>query len=463
MRDLRKMKLSTHLHLTLKFISSLSKVLEYHVLDKCDGYNASPCQFGFVPNRNTNMAAALAHDVSAFCVASGSPVYLCSPDAEGAFDNLPLSVLFKKAIGIIPDRCWCLMYYWYQQMCIQIRWRGTLSDKIPVKCGTRQGGLTSPLLFNIFYEDTVRELQTYDCGVIIGQKKYNVYCYADDLLIASTTSSGLQQLIDRANTMLSDNGLKFNPTKTECLIVGSNLFTSTPQWNLNGVPLPIRNNLMYLGISLGDSNGQGHVNTRVSKARKSFYWLQGPGLNPAGVSPETGVHIYTTAVQSTLTYGCASVNISKSNLKQLDTIHGKCVKAILGVSYCSRTTPLLQALNLDSVTKTVQKQSLDLLKCCLTSDSITQNFYCHIYKIWNTDKKHLLCNTLLHRVLSTCKNEHIDFTKYVLDQSYVRKVKCMISNKISNGQNGLVDSVRALLLNYNANNRRVLQMLVKAF
>ena len=39
----------------------------------------------------------------------------------------------------------------------------------------------------------------------------------------------------------------------------------------------------------------------------------------------------------------------------------------------------------------------------------------------------------------------------------------MISNKIANRQNGLVDSVRALLLNYNANNRTVLQMPVKAF
>ena len=97
-------------------ISSVcSKVLEYYVLDQCDGYNARPCQFGFVPNRNTTMAATLAHDVSAFCVASGSPVYLCSLDVEGAFDTLPLSVLFKKAIGIIPDRCWCLMYYGYQQ------------------------------------------------------------------------------------------------------------------------------------------------------------------------------------------------------------------------------------------------------------------------------------------------------------------------------------------------------------
>ena len=39
----------------------------------------------------------------------------------------------------------------------------------------------------------------------------------------------------------------------------------------------------------------------------------------------------------------------------------------------------------------------------------------------------------------------------------------MISDKLSNGQSGLVDSVIALLINYNANNCRVLQMLVKAF
>ena len=121
-------------------------------------------------------------------------------------------------------------------------------------------------------------------------------------------------------------------------------------------------NVQYLGISLGDSNGQMHVNTRVSKARKSFTVCKVTGLNRGGVSSETGVHIYTTALQSTLTYGCASENISKCNLKQLDTIHGKCVKAILDVSFYSRMTPLLQALYLDSVTKTVQ--SLDLFKCC---------------------------------------------------------------------------------------------------
>ena len=34
-------------------------------------------------------------------------------------------------------------------------------------------------------------------------------------------------------------------------------------------------------------------------------------------------------------------------------------------------------------------------------------------------KKQLLHNTLLHRVLLTCKNEHTNFIKYLLDQSYV--------------------------------------------
>ena len=88
----------------------------------------------------TCMAAALTHDVSAFCVASGSPVYFCSLDAEGAFDCIPHHVLFNKATNIIPDDCWHMLYQWYSNMNIKIRWNGVLGNQINVERGTRQGG-----------------------------------------------------------------------------------------------------------------------------------------------------------------------------------------------------------------------------------------------------------------------------------------------------------------------------------
>ena len=80
-------------------ISSVcSKLLEYYILDKCSDIHYDSSQFGFITNRNTNMAAALAHDVSAFCVASGSLVYFCSLAVKGAFDCIPHHVLFDKAL-----------------------------------------------------------------------------------------------------------------------------------------------------------------------------------------------------------------------------------------------------------------------------------------------------------------------------------------------------------------------------
>ena len=87
--------------------------------------------------------------------------------------------------------------------------------------------------------------------------------------------------------------------------------------------LPISDSITYLGPDIGDPKGKQRVNLRASKANRAFYSMQGAGLNCNGVSPETALHIYKTAVRSSLTYGCAAVNISSNNLKVLDKDQGK--------------------------------------------------------------------------------------------------------------------------------------------
>ena len=47
----------------------------------------------------------------------------------------------------------------------------------------------------------------------ISSVKYNIYCYADDLLLSSTMVTGLQPLNNKANSVISKIGLKFNPPK----------------------------------------------------------------------------------------------------------------------------------------------------------------------------------------------------------------------------------------------------------
>ena len=357
---------------------TLSKILELYILEECSNFTPHPCQFGFVSHRSTNTAIALAHDVCRYCVSRGSSVYLCSLDAEGAFDCLPHHVLFDKALDVLPPHCWRIMYQWYSRMTAAIKWGGQVSSAMPVQRGTRQGGLTSPLLFNVFYRELIERLDSLSCGVTIKNHHYNCFAYADDVLLASTTPTGLQQLIDEAVRTISSNGLRFNPSKTLCMTYGRSAFTTNPVWTISGTPLAQENSITYLGASLGNDNGKGHVNKRMQAAQKAFYSLQGAGLSFKGLDPRASAHLYSVGVSTILLYGCEAVHIVPASLRQLQVQQGKLIKSFLGLKKFSRTSPLERALYIPSVGDAVGFASLKLFKSILLYPSKASSFYSHL-------------------------------------------------------------------------------------
>ena len=299
--------------------SVISKIMELFILDMCTDYSFSKFQFGFFSKCSTAMATTFAHDVGEYCNARGSPVFYCSLDAEGAFDAIPFPILFDSASHVLPVLCWTVMYYWNSHMYVQIRWNNHLSAQIPIRRGTRQGGLTSPTLFNAFYQELVQKIENCNCGIILNNKSYNVFAYADDLLLASTTTTGLQSLIDLAVSFVTQRGLKFNPSKTTCMVYGKSPFTSPPKWHINDVSLEISNSVKYLGTLLNNSNGKDHVESRIRAANRPFYTLQGAGVCMNGLSPFVSAHVYNIAIRSGLLYGCNSLYLSKSNLLESHT------------------------------------------------------------------------------------------------------------------------------------------------
>ena len=79
-------------------------------------------------------------------------------------------------------------------MSVFVGWGTSLSNKIYVKQGTRQGGLTSPFIFNLFYKDLIEDLNKCNYGITISGLNFNVMCYADEILLCSVTNYGLQCL-----------------------------------------------------------------------------------------------------------------------------------------------------------------------------------------------------------------------------------------------------------------------------
>ena len=429
-----------------------SKILEFYVLDQCKGYQFSPSQYGFIPGRSTHMAATLAGDISTYCQSRGSTVYYCSLDAEGAYDALPHSILFDEAHNAMPNAAWRLMYYWYRNMTVLLRWNNTLSLPIKVEKGTRQGGITSPLFFNIFYRGLVDKLQQCNCGIIINGQCFNVICYADDLLLTSTTVTGLQTLIDTAISYICDTGLKFNPNKTTCMVSGRNHFVESPIWTINGVALNQKDNITYLGTELDHRQ---HNDARVRSATKEFHALQGVGLNQHGMAPLTSLYVYDTAVKSCLLYGCSNVYLTKNDLHSLETTRCKHLKSILGIGYSSHSKPILQALNECSIANQIKLSSFDLLCSCLISDTTASLFYHHLIKLQN--------NTYGKTLVNRIEVEDINFQKYCLDVKYRKSIKFKQNWNIPEGQNGVVDSIRAIINNYDDNGRMLLRDILKSF
>ena len=124
------------------------------------------------------------------------------------------------------------------------------SRKINVCVGTRQGGLSSPFLFNIFYHDLISILSNCTGGITIHNESYNVFCYSDDLIISSLSIRGLRDMINAAKSYIVEHVLNFNPTKTICKTVGTCNFDNAPKWYLHGSLLHSDNLITSLGTTL---------------------------------------------------------------------------------------------------------------------------------------------------------------------------------------------------------------------
>ena len=125
---------------------------EMYILEKRSCFSYSDYQFGFVHDRGTNTEYMHFAIIIKSC-----PVFVCSLDAEGAFDGIPHPIIFMKMIGVMPEVCWESMKYWYSKIHVKIKWN-IVGKHIQICKGTLQGGLTSSFIFNVFYKQLINRM-----------------------------------------------------------------------------------------------------------------------------------------------------------------------------------------------------------------------------------------------------------------------------------------------------------------
>jgi len=190
-------------------------------------------------------------------------------DIKGAFDNVP----YRELIAILRNKGTTpLVVNWYDRL-LRTRLTFAAGEKTGNKRiiqhtrGVPQGGILSPIMWNIFFDPLLERLQS-PANRVIG--------YADDLCVLEVHSSPFEASL-RAQDDLQvmedwscQNKMEFCPKKSETLVFnwGKRRLADLPGLTLGDTPVTRTTSVTYLGLQINTThNWWPHIQGKIKKAK----------------------------------------------------------------------------------------------------------------------------------------------------------------------------------------------------
>ena len=129
-----------------------------------------------------------------------------------------------------------------------VSYNDCFSERWKISRGVRQGGVTSVILFNIYMDDILSQINKVNVGCRLGITKVNIQAYADDKVLLSPTASGLQKLMSRMSDLLECHQLVVNANKTKIVVFNRQSRDFT--FRFKNTVLYLVDNIKFLGCML---------------------------------------------------------------------------------------------------------------------------------------------------------------------------------------------------------------------
>ena len=165
-----------------------------------------------------------------------------------------------------------------------------------------------------------------------------------------------------------------------CIIAGQVNFVKEPKWHLGDTDLCNVKEIETLGVIFRqDLDSAVHVNSRISKARRSMYRLSGVGISYPGLAAAVKAYVWKTVGVASLTYGLDSIHLKSSSIRQLESAQGATIKSLMGIGKRCHHSALLSALHIQNVSDVIRRDTLSLGKRVLAIASPVRDLFIFLF------------------------------------------------------------------------------------
>ena len=232
-----------------------TKVVEKVLYSRMEGYLQSTSnQFGFKRKHGTEMCVFVLKELIRYYVKHGSCMYVAFLDASKAFDRVNHTKLFSKLLRLgVPTWVIKVLVQWYCNQSMCVRWGSVFSDFFLVNNGVRQGGIISPLLFNVYINELSESLSKLPIGCCCGNTVVNHIMYADDIVLFAPSAKGLQKTVNVCYAYGCDNDIIFNSSKSQVMFFDTLKCGHMKDIMLGQNTLHVTKSYTYLGHIITDN------------------------------------------------------------------------------------------------------------------------------------------------------------------------------------------------------------------
>jgi hypothetical protein len=268
------------------------------------------------------------------------PLLLTFLDFKGAFDSVDRSRMWNCLIRSgVPNKLVEVLQLLYSNQSTVVSAYKTNAAPFEPKSGVWQGGVVSPLIFNIVMDEILREAEETQLGGVSlpynsGDHLFGSLEYADDIVIIENDPVTLQLRLDSLSTAASRFGLRFAPHK--CAVLPLNCVP--PHITIYDNPIPSVDQFKYLGsIFNSDASSQQDILHRIALASSTFQGMCRIWENKR-ITLRVKGNIYNSCVRSVLLYGAEAWTLRKSDLNDIASFDNRCMRRICKVQWQTRTS-----------------------------------------------------------------------------------------------------------------------------